>query len=268
MKKVLLSCLLLLPMWLLSQKTSGVVSYVEEVKMNWTPPADMDPAMKAQIEQMMKNAPKSFSTYKALTFNAETALYKVSPKQEQLDAERTAQNNLEGGGGGGGGMRRMLMNRGIHHWDIKKGKYTEKREFFEREFLIKDETPKREWKIMGEAKQIAGFVCQKAVTKVDTVEVVAWFCPTIPVPAGPNGFGQLPGLILELQPDANTTITAEAVEFKDVASADLEQPKGGKVVTKAEYDQIVKEKMDEMRAEWKSRMSGGGGTQMRVIHGQ
>ncbi len=267
MKKLLIILLLALPFgMMLAQNNSGVVTYAEVMQTKWTPPADMDAAMKAQIEQMMKNAPKSITNYKELSFTPEFAYYKVAPKQEKIDADRAAQENMEGRGGG---MRRMMLNNnGIHYWDLKKSKFTDKREFFEKEFLIKDEPKKLQWKIMGEAKQIAGFVCQKAVTKVDTTEITAWFCPTIPVAVGPNGFGQLPGLILEIATDERTLITADTVEFKPLNAADFEQPKGGKVVTKDEYDQIVKEKMDEMREEWKSRMGGGGGTQMRVIHGQ
>jgi GLPGLI family protein len=266
MKNILFFFLLALPFGLWAQNTSGVVTYAEVTQTKWTPPADMDPAMKAQIEQMMKNAPKSFTNYKELSFNSELAYYKVSPKQDVIDAERTAKENMEGGGGGGGGgMRRMMANnKSIHYWDLKKSKYVNQREFFEKEFLIKDEPKKLQWKILGEAKQIAGFVCQKAATMVDTTQVVAWFCPTIPVSVGPNGFGQLPGLILEINVDERTTITADAVEFKPINTADFEQPKGGKVVTKAEYDVIVKEKMEEMRAEWKARMSGGGSGPVRM----
>ncbi len=264
MKKIIASLLLALPFWLAAQNNSGVITYAEVMLTKWTPPADMDPAMKAQIEQMMKNAPKSITNYKELSFGPEFAYYKVAPKQEKMDAEREATENMEGRGGGM--MRRMMINnKNIHYWDLKKGKYTEKREFFEKEFLVKDEPKKLQWKILGEAKQIAGLVCQKAATMVDTTEVIAWFCPSIPVPAGPNGFGQLPGLILEIAVDERTTITAESVELKAMNIDDFEQPKGGKVVTKDEYDVIVKEKMEEMRAEWKSRMGTGGGPHRVII---
>ena len=271
MKKFLVAFALLLPYWLIAQNTAGVVTYAEVTKMKFTPPADMDPAMKASIEQMMKNAPKSFTSYKELNFNPEIAYYKISPKQEKLDAERAAKENMETpgqggpGGPGGGGFRRMMMNsKSIYYWDLHKSKYVEKREFFEKEFLVKDDCKKLTWKILGDAKEIAGYVCQKASTKIDTTEVIAWFCPTIPVPSGPNGFGQLPGLIMEVQMDERTTITADSVELKPINTADFEQPKGGKVVNRTEYDQIVKEKMDEMRAEWKGRMGGGGG-QVRMM---
>lgn len=259
MKKLLLLVGLLPTILFAQTNNSGVITYAEVTQINWTPPADMDPAMRAQVEEMRKRMPKSFTYYKDLTFAPEFAYYKTAPKQEKIDAENAAQANSEGRGG----FRRMMGNtKAIHYWDLKKSKYTEKREFFEREFLIKDDTKKLTWKIMGDAKQIAGYVCQKAVTMEDSNQVVGWFCPTIPVPTGPNGYGQLPGLILELelkQARGTTVITADSIALQAVNASDFEAPKGGKVVTKAEYDQIVDEKVKEMQAEWKSRMGGGGG---------
>jgi GLPGLI family protein len=267
MKNLLLFLVLTLPFWVTAQNTSGVITYSEVIKNEWTPPADMDPAMKAQIEEMRKHAPKTFTVLRELSFNQEMAYFRTSPKQEVIDQQARA-SAAAAGNEGRGGFRRMMMNSNtVNYWDIKKGKYLESRELFEKPFLIKDDVKKLQWKVMGEAKQIAGFVCQKAVTTVDSNEVVGWFCPTIPVPAGPNGYGQLPGMILELVTDkGRITLTADTVEFKPIATNDFEQPKGGKVVTRAEYDEIFKEKMKEMREEWQSRMKEGGGGQMRVIH--
>ena len=63
------------------------------------------------------------------------------------------------------------------------------------------------WKITNETKMIDGYKCYKATNvfvvitpkKVFNHPVVAWFCPDLPFKHGPNGYGSLPGLILELQ---------------------------------------------------------------------
>ncbi len=64
-----------------------------------------------------------------------------------------------------------------------------------------------DWQLTSETKLIGGFICYKA-TGYQTVKnikglfknlVVAWYCPKIPVPFGPIGYGNLPGVILELQ---------------------------------------------------------------------
>lgn len=259
MKKLYMLLLLALPMCLAAQMPSGTVTYVEVIKMEWTPPADMDPAMKAQIEEMRKHMPKSFSHFRELNFDGDHAFYHISPKEAEKE------ENLNAGGENRGGGFRMMMGAldQEHYWDVKKSKYVEKRTFFGKEFLIKDEIKPLKWKIMGEAKEIMGHVCQKAVAEVDSSEIVAWFDMSIPAPVGPNGYGQLPGLILELELDkGRTTLTAESIDLKELDDKAIVEPKGGKVVTREEYNAIVKEKMDEMRQEWKSRSQGGG----RMIH--
>lgn len=73
-------------------------------------------------------------------------------------------------------------------------------------FLLKRDTTKN-WNFTNETKTINGFVCYKATGEyiVDNGigifhhPVTAWYCPKIPNSYGPNGFGKLPGLILELQ---------------------------------------------------------------------
>ena len=67
---------------------------------------------------------------------------------------------------------------------------------------------KTNWVLLNESKKIGNYECFKAkITYKDSLyssfkeekEVVAWYCPKIPFPFGPLGFGSLPGLILELQ---------------------------------------------------------------------
>jgi GLPGLI family protein len=73
------------------------------------------------------------------------------------------------------------------------------RNVFESEYNLKDSLKKFEWKITGEVREIAGFECKKAVTKIcDSVVVVAFYTDQIPVKAGPENFNGLPGMILGL----------------------------------------------------------------------
>ncbi|MEM0543038.1 GLPGLI family protein [Flavobacterium sp. j3] len=65
----------------------------------------------------------------------------------------------------------------------------------------------KDWKITNETKMIDSYKCYKATNifqvitpkKVFNHPVTAWFCPDLPYNHGPNGYGNLPGLILELQ---------------------------------------------------------------------
>ena len=73
--------------------------------------------------------------------------------------------------------------------------------------VVKIDTLKYNWVITNETKDISGYKCYKATTfrysdsgvMDEKYAITAWFTPKIPVPYGPNGYGKLPGLILELQ---------------------------------------------------------------------
>lgn len=63
------------------------------------------------------------------------------------------------------------------------------------------------WMLTSESKLIDNYLCYKA-TNIYTVvnpkgtfkfPVTAWYCPKLPYSYGPSGYGNLPGLILELQ---------------------------------------------------------------------
>ncbi len=45
---------------------------------------------------------------------------------------------------------------------------------------------------------MAGYTCQKATTRYEGRDYVAWFAPKIPISDGPYKFSGLPGLIVEI----------------------------------------------------------------------
>jgi Protein of unknown function (Porph_ging). len=92
------------------------------------------------------------------------------------------------------------------------------------------------------------------------VIVTAWFTPQIPVANGPGEYSGLPGLILELNV-YRTTILCSKIVLNPKESDKIEAPTKGKEVTRKEYNRIVKEKMDEMRENFRGR---GGGRGMRM----
>lgn len=90
------------------------------------------------------------------------------------------------------------------------------------------------------------------------VEVTAWFTPQIPVSNGPGEYAGLPGLILEMNM-YRTTILCSKIVLSTKAGDKIEVPEKGDEVTRAEYNKIVKEKMDEMRENFRGRGGRGGG---------
>ena len=60
------------------------------------------------------------------------------------------------------------------------------------------DTPTFSWTLTGGKKVISGYEAQRATCQLRRRSYEAWFTPSIPISAGPNFFGGLFGLILEL----------------------------------------------------------------------
>ncbi len=139
--------------------------------------------------------------------------------------------------------------------DFTSRRKVHQREFFDKKFLVTDSLSKGNWKLTAETRTILGYPCRQALAERvsksrtmvmangkmeqkevdDTSVVVAWFTMDIPVAAGPEMQGQLPGLILELEMNHGKTVyKAVAITAKpDLAS--IKEPKKGKKVTAAEF---------------------------------
>ena len=89
------------------------------------------------------------------------------------------------------------------------------------------------------------------------VVITAWYTPEVPVNQGPENYWGLPGLILEIN-DGKTVILCSKVVLNTKEKADIKASTKGKVVTQAEYDDIVVKKMEEFRE--MNRGRGGNGT--------
>jgi GLPGLI family protein len=182
-------------------------------------------------------------------------------------------------GGGENIQIRMVGGADDITWhDFTADRKVEQREFATKQYLITDSVQKLNWKLTGESKTILGFACQQALatriskrTEVsmengvinrkevpDTSNIVAWFTPAIPVSAGPDYQGQLPGLILQIDINGNPGYKAIEVSPKvDVAA--IKEPKGGKKVTMDEFNKERDKVMEEMH-------KNGGGMRMRRMN--
>ena len=116
--------------------------------------------------------------------------------------------------------------------DLREKTVSTQREVFENTYLIKDSLRNLEWRITDETREIAGFECRKAVTKIcDSVYVVAFYTDQIAVSSGPENFGGLPGMILGLAvPRLYTTWFATKLELTEPTIAQLNPVQKGKKV--------------------------------------
>lgn len=122
------------------------------------------------------------------------------------------------------------------------------RQVFEKSYLIKDSLKKFTWKISNESRDIAGFECRKATTKIaDSVVVVAFYTDQIPVLGGPENFNGLPGMILGIAiPRLALTIFATKLELINPDFSITQQPKSIKFVTR----ETVSKELEKSLKDW------------------
>ncbi|MCX6270954.1 MAG: GLPGLI family protein, partial [Bacteroidetes bacterium] len=202
---------------------------------------------------MMDSLPKESTSEMIFLFTPEATLYKNNTTGKEVEPEPM-------GCGGGTGVKIVMANpEEIVYCDMKEMKAIDQKEFMSRNFLISSDLNRFQWKLTGKQKKVASYPCQEAIGTDTAKMVTAWFTTLIPVPAGPSGYGNLPGMILELIPgNGDRVITAQTVEIKDIDKTVLKKPRKGKKVSREEYNAIVDKKMKEMGQE------GGGGHQIMI----
>ena len=229
---------------------SGSVIYEQIMKLNIQLEGDA-----AQFADVL---PRERKSEKVLHFTEEASLYEnhhTEDPEEALDMHH-----------GGNVMIKMAEPDNKTYTDLKEGLQIEQKEFMSRSFLIESDLPKGNWKLTGQQKMILEYPCQEAISGEDEKLAIAWFTPAIPVAAGPDRYGNLPGLVLEVILDGgDNTITAKSIELKEPDEAQLKKPAKGKKVTKEEYQAIVEEKMKEMGVEH-GAASGSNQTVVIRIH--
>lgn len=198
----------------------------------------------------------------------------------QKKEEDNVQDEASSTGGGGIMIRTIGGGDDIVYCDFAAAKRVEQRDFFDKTFIVEDSIRKGNWKMVDESKEILGHVCKKAVGQrigirsimtmdngkmnrkeiADTASITAWFSTDIPVAAGPEMQGQLPGLILELDVNNGRTIyVATALAGKADKTA-IRAPSKGKRVSPAGFTA----ERNKLMAEMEKNNQGERGMQIRI----
>ncbi|MCB0461677.1 MAG: GLPGLI family protein [Flavobacteriaceae bacterium] len=167
-----------------------------------------------------------------LTFNKSLALFEDIKKLDIDENSSAAQFNKVFSGYKGPYYFNFEINNVIR----KQGKY-----------LIEKKLSDYNWILTKEKMIINNLTCHKATTIVKQQgrsgellkPAVAWYSPDINLSAGPDGFGGLPGLIIQLEFDRVVT-TLQKVEFLDKPIS-IELPNKGKKMTEAEFEALMKD---------------------------
>lgn len=186
--------------------TKGRIEF--EVKVNTK--RMFEEMFKGKEDRMMMmgggEGPEFYVTKKELLFNGDRTLYR-----------RTGTDNFMGGGS------ITIFS------DIENGKARFKGSAMTNDNIFEDSVTRLRWKIDDETRVIAGFKCRKAVgVMMDSIYVVAFYCPEIVPQGGPEIFAGLPGMILGVAiPRMYTTWFATKVQL-EVDEKQIVAPAPGK----------------------------------------
>jgi GLPGLI family protein len=288
MKKIIIASLLLICGFAQAQNFQGMAVY--ESKTNtanmtsgWSGNREMTPEMKARIEERMKTM---FEKTFILTFDKTTSWYS---EEEKMDAVSSNQ-----------GFGRMMMSSfssGNLFKNTKEKVFLQEREFFGKEFLIKDSLTNYKWEMSAETKQIGNYLCfkasakkitsptdfrsyrrtdsdkEKATQSKDSIKskssnlTAGWDIPketfitawyTMDIPIS-QGPENYWGLpgLILEVNDGTTTILCSKIVINPKDRKEIKQPKKGTPITQKEFEKIAQEKIEEMR-EMGGGMNGGG----------
>ena len=190
--------------------------FVEQAKITYDKkkrlPNQIDPKSLSDADASFANLGNTTWT---LVFDGKSSLYKSFPVNDEMSAFRElVYPNL----------------KDEFYFNFQDKKKIRKTMVNKESFLLEDSIPALEWKLLPETREIAGFECRKALTRInDTVYVVAFYTDKILLKGGPEGFNGLPGMILGLAiPRFLTTWFASKVEIDAFDPNTLQIPKGGK----------------------------------------
>ncbi len=272
MKKIIFSLLLITSVSIsaIAQMKEGKISYERKINMHRF---ITDPEMRARIPE--------FRTDKfELLYTEQASLFRTVVDDEAPDPFA---NN--GGDRGGGPRFMMRMPETSTYTDINAQMQYESRAMFEKTFLVVDSLKQNKWKISGETKTIAKYLCKKATTMVaapqqvrmrigngprpaeDTtapkpkeVELVVWYTEDIPVSVGPDNYAGLPGAILEVDTDNGSNVIMATEVSAKFPKKELVQPTKGDKMNRAQFQDAMKKIMEDMQR-------GGGMGGIRISRG-
>jgi GLPGLI family protein len=209
------------------------------------------PSEKGNLEEMMKSLDESYEykvstlEFNLVTNKKESSCFSISEKSKKINS----------------GSVKMFVGMAGYNSIIKQSKdsvfFEINMEMWNKVYITKQPV-ESDWKITTESKEIMGYLCYKAVTKKTVInsvgtfvsDVIAWFCPKFPYPFGPIGYGNLPGLILELQ----TKNALFGITKIDLQSAETicEFNKSATVTTQKELDDLAMKHHEEFSEKLKN----------------
>jgi GLPGLI family protein len=220
--------------------TSGKIEYERKSNVHaMMKDYDSDDGGESWYDRMKGSTPQFYVTYFDLVFDTAKSLYKPG---------REPENPPKGYNGNNPATDNIILT------DFETKKVKGVKNVFEQKFFVQDSMRAISWKVKDEIRTIANFKCRKAVGRIcDSVYVVAFYTEDIVASGGPEMFGGLPGMILELAiPRLHTTWTADKIELTAPKEADFLIPEKGKKVNEKELFETIQSSLKDW-GKWGAR---------------
>jgi GLPGLI family protein len=197
-----------------------------------------NPAMRERIEQKMKSTAAKKETAE-LIIGKNVSLYTIFETAEQPD-KSVVEIFLGNEVSDKVRIRAMpaIGRYKLYYKNLEENQVFAQAEIGDTSYLIESALSFK-WSIQKEEKIIAGYKCIQATLG----NIVAWYCPDIPINDGPQYFYGLPGLILEIEIKGSagggkkyscTSVTA-LTDTPEIQIGD------GKKITIQEFEKLVTE---------------------------
>jgi GLPGLI family protein len=187
-------------------------------------------------DESMKSMVPEFSTSKVeLLFSSDESLGRNIKEEEDIRDQAGQETN--------GPVVRMKFGGGDDqtYKNYSTEKMIQQREMGPKKYIIEDSFPHQSWKLAADTQLIKGYLCKKATTLGQQGNtVIAWYTEDIQSPSGPEVYGGLPGLILQLNINDGEMVYS-AQEITTGNSTLVHAPTDGKKITRAAFRKMMEE---------------------------
>ncbi|QTE22034.1 GLPGLI family protein [Polaribacter cellanae] len=273
MKLILAILTMVVAFGLNAQNFQGKAVYKTHRKMKVNFGEDKKDENSEMNKQLQARLQKMFQKTYILRFNKTESIYKEDVALETPNPQIGGADIIMMGGG----------ENDILYKNKKEKTYLRQTDIMGKSFLIKDKIEPIKWELSSETKNIGNYTCYKATntkevenkemtmvdgelkenTKMVKVVTTAWYTPQIPISNGPDNYGGLPGLILEIN-DGELTIICSEIILNPKEDLEIKKPRKGKEVNQEEFNKIQEKKSKEIMEQLRNTRGKNNGMEIKI----
>ena len=194
---------------------------------------DLSKETNPKVLEMFKNSNDQRHYYELVTADSESHYKKI---ERINNSQKLSGATISFGGSGSHYYKNLAENVSLAFNDFNGTK-----------LIIKNPIKEMQWIVQKDKSTFLGYDIKKATFKDGNQAYIAWYTPKISIKNGPDQYGGLPGLILKLEIIETSSDGSESKQIYQATNIKLddkvkiEKPTKGKVVSKEEFQKIIKE---------------------------